>query len=498
MKKGFLLFLMILAVPAAFADIAITTDQSIYNVGNKIKTSASILYESNFEGLFKLAISCDSYKLEYFIAPVSLEANFRTAINVPELAATSSMLGNCTITGDLATNDNLVVEKKKSNNFAVTRQLTVLPVNSRLIASPSDIIFVSGVINEAHGNNILKATAKITLGNDSYNTDAVNGKFNLSVEIPKNIKSGRHEIGISTFDSKNNFGDAAIEFDVTAIPTYMGLELGNSQLSPGSKIGIVSSLYDQADELINTSLDLKLDSPSKNNVFTKAVQSNEKMEYEFSQYAEPGAYTLTSAYRNLLVQSSINITTVREVKIRYENEIVSIENIGNVPFEDELTFILKSDSKKYPITKEISVEPSKLVNIDLSKEVPLGIYDIKMSVQEGIEPVKDKVEEVIQGIADSAKDNIGNLMPGSDEANENLLADNVEIRDNRPIYKKVATGLGSISGALVGSDGVLAKNPLIAPITLVAIVLLLVFRYGRKPIMALIKGKKDDKKEDED
>lgn len=496
MKKGFLFFLMLLAVPAAFADIAITTDQSIYNVGNKIKTSASILYESNFEGLFKLAISCDSYRLEYFIAPVSLEANFRTAISVPELAATSSMLGNCTITADLATNDNLAVEEKNSNNFAVTRQLTVLPVNSRLIASPGDVILVSGVINEAYGNNILKATAKITLDNGSYSADAVNGKFNLSVEIPKNIKSGKHVIEISAFDSKNNFGDGAIELDVTAIPTYIGLELGDSQLLPGAKIQILSSLYDQADELINTSLDLKLDSPGKNNVFTKSIQSNEKIEYEFSQYAEPGIYALTSAYRNLLAQSSINITTVREVKIRYENEIVSIENIGNVLFEDELTFILESESKKYPITKEISVGPGKLVSIDLSKEVPLGIYDIKMPVQEGIEPVKDKVEDVIQGIADSAKDNIGNLLPGSAESNENLLADNVEIRDNRPIYKKVATGLSSISGALVGSDGVLAKNPLIAPITLVAIILLLVFKYGRKPIMALIKGKKDDKEED--
>jgi hypothetical protein len=78
-----------------------------------------------------------------------------------------------------------------------------------------------------------------------------------------------------------------------------------------------------------------------------------------------------------------------------------------------------------------------------------------------------------------------------------VLADGVTIHDNRPIYKKVASGIGSISGALVGSDGILAKNPLIAPITLVVIILLLVFRYGRRPIMNLIKGKKDGKKEDD-
>ena len=89
------------------------------------------------------------------------------------------------------------------------------------------------------------------------------------------------------------------------------------------------------------------------------------------------------------------------------------------------------------------------------------------------------------------------MVTGKTQMAESVLAADVEIHDNRPVYKKIASGLSSISGALVGSDGVLAKNPLVAPITLVVIVLLLVFRYGRKPIMNLIKGKKDDKKEDE-
>ena len=107
MKKGVLFFLMLLLIiPIAFADITIKTDQNIYNIGNKIKASASVLQSNNFEGLFKLTISCENYKLQYFLTPISLEANFRTAVGVPELVATSSMLGSCNIIGDLVTNDN--------------------------------------------------------------------------------------------------------------------------------------------------------------------------------------------------------------------------------------------------------------------------------------------------------------------------------------------------------------------------------------------------------
>ena len=489
MKKG-VLFLLIffLTIPIVFADITIKTDQNIYNLGNKIKASASVLQSNNFEGLFKLTISCGNYKLQYFLTPISLEANFRTAVNVPELVVTSSMLGDCLIIGDLLTNDNLVVEEKESNSFEVTNQLTVLPVKSKITALPSDKIQIIGVVNEAFGNNVLKAETKITIDNNSYAIDAIDGKFNLSLELQKNIKSGKHTIEISALDAKNNIGSASIELDITAIPTYIKLELSNNQLLPGTKIDITSSLYDQADDLINASLDLELTSPSGNKVFRKVVQSNDKISYEFSQYSEPGLYTLVSSYKNLLTQSTINITAIRGVKVKYENETVFIENIGNVFFEDELTFILESDSKKFPILKKINVGPGKILNIDLSKEVPLGIYDIKIPFKEGLEPIKEKLEEVIQGISDSTQESIGGIL----QEQEDVLAENVEIHDNRPVYKRVASGFASISGALVGADGVLAKNPLIAPIILVVIVLLVIFRYGRKPIMKLIRGKKDD------
>ena len=182
------------------------------------------------------------------------------------------------------------------------------------------------------------------------------------------------------------------------------------------------------------------------------------------------------------------MTAIREVKIKYENEGVFIENIGNVPFEDELTFILESKQKKYPILKKISVEPGKLLSIDLSKEVPLGIYDIKLPMKEGLEPVREKVGEIIQSAAESAQESLINLLP----ENENLLASDVEIHDNRPLYKKFTGSLSSLGGTLVGADGLLAKNPLLAPAILIAIVLIIVFRYGRKPIIRLIKGKKDD------
>ncbi|MBI2654301.1 hypothetical protein HYX02_05845 [Candidatus Woesearchaeota archaeon] len=485
MKKGALILAFLLIMPIALADITIITDQNIYNLGNKIKASASIIQSENFEGLFKLTISCDNYNLQYFLTPISLEPNFRTAVNVPELVASSSMLGNCTIIGELLTNDNLLVENRQSNAFSITRQLAVLPVKSKITALPDETLQINGVVNEAFGNNVLKTAMKIAMDNNTYTTDAINGKFNMTLGLQANIKSGRHTLEISAYDTKNNFGSALIELEITAIPTYIKIDISGAQLQPGYKVEIVSSLYDQADDLINASLDLELTSPSKSKVFLKAVQSDEQIGYEFSQYAEPGLYTLISSYKNLLAQSTINISTIRGVKIRYDNEVVLVENIGNVIFEDELTFILESESKKYPITKKVKVEPGKAISIDLSKEVPFGIYDVVLPVKEGLEPLKEEIDEKIKNLTESAIQKLA-------AEKEKLLAKDVTIHDDRPLYKKFASSFSSISSGLIGSDGILTKNPLIAPIILVVILLAVVFRYGRRPIMRLIKGKKDD------
>ena len=494
MKKVILFLIFILLLPLVFADITITTDQNIYNLGNKIKASASILQNKDFEGLFRLTLKCQNYQLEYFRTPISLEANFRTAVNVPELTITSSMLGICSIIGDLITNDNLLIEQRNSNNFDVTNQLKVLPVSTKITALPDDFIQIGGIVNEAFGNNVLKAAINIILGNNSYATDATDGKLNFTIGIPKNIKSGIHIIEISASDSKNNFGSSSINLEITAVPIYIKTYLSGEKFAPGSAVQITTTLYDQADDIINASLDLELNSPQGGKVFTKNVQSNQKIEYEFSQYAEPGTYILISSYKNLVDKNSINITKVTEVRMRYENQSVIIANIGNMPFEDELTLLLESGLKKYAITKKIKLEPGKIINLDLSREVPYGIYDITAPIRKGLEPVKGKIEETIKDILGSPQESVSSLS----SEKQSILAEDVIIDDNRPIHKKIASGFSSISALIVGADGVLAKNPLLAPMILLVILLLIIIRYGRKPLMRLIKGKKDEGNKDKD
>ena len=490
MKKFHLLFsIFLLLIPVALADISIQTDQNIYNLRNGIKVSASVLESSNFEGLFKLTILCSGYSLQYITKPITLESNSRTAVSVEELPVTSSMLGNCTVTGALTTTEGTIVEEQDSNYFGVTSLLTVLPVNAKITALPGDTIQVAAVVNEAYGNNVLKAPTKITMESSVYPVDAIDGRLNFNIAVPKNIKSGLHSIKIDSYDLNGNAGSNSIELEITAVPSYIKVETGSDILAPGSKAAITSSIYDHADDLVNDSLELEMVSPKNNKVFKKLVDSNEKLEYEFSQYAEPGVYRLAAAYKNLVSQGSITIGTVRDMQIKYENESVFLENTGNVPFIDELTFVLQNELKKYLVTKKISIDPGKVLSIDLSKEVPEGLYNIFVPLKADLESIKKALNDTEQ--------NLMNFNHGNNTL-QKILADNALIHDNRPVYKKIAAGLSSISANLVGSNGFVTNIPWLAPLVLVSILLILLVRYGRKPIASVyrkIRGRKEEHQE---
>ena len=490
MKKVMLLLLFIVLCPSAFAEITIKTSQSIYNLGNGIGASASVLRGNSFEGLFKLAIECGDYKLDYFLIPISLEPDFVTAINIPDITASKLMIGKCNLVGAI-TSDSQTVDQSNSNEFKVTDKLSILPVQSKITAFPSDSIQMTGIVNEAFGNNVLKATTVITLGNMSTTIDTIDGKFNATIKIPKNIKSGLHSIEINAADAKNNLGSAFVELYITPVPNYLKIELSESSIMPGTKVSITSTIFDQADDIINDSLSLELTSPKNNKIFTKTLQSSENIEYEFSQYAEPGIYELVASYRNLAAQTSLNVTKIREIRIKYYNESVSVENIGNVVFEDELTFVLEGVSKKYPLTRKVKIEPGKTLILDLSKEVPYGVYDILVPIKEGIDVITDNINKTFGSLIEE-----GLNISGFSTGEKDILADGVVIHDNRPVYKKFAGRLASVSTFLVGADGILTKNPIIAPMLILVILVLIFIRYGGKPLLRLMRRRKKDEKED--
>jgi hypothetical protein len=478
MKKWLLFIVLFLLVNLHIinAEIDLETDEKTYNLGNKIRVSASALLNYDFDGLLELSLNCDDYNFQYFLTPISLESDFRSAIIVPEIKAASSMLGNCKITSSLTSNKGLLIEKVDSEGFFVTHKLNVIPSISIIEALPSESITISGFVNEATGKSVMNGTVKIDLGQTIYDAEVIEGFFTRDIKLLHDIKSGQQIVTIRAFDLNNNLGLGKLDLYIEPVPKFIELEIGRKNFLPGEILDFIPKVYDQAGDIIPDELEIDFIGPIKK-IFRKESKINELFSYELNQYAEAGKYTLTSTYKNLTTKADIMVKGVNDVKIKYLDEKIIVENIGNLPFNDKLTFFLQGKSINYSITRNVKLDPGNFVTIDLSKEVMLGVYDIMAPIRKGIEPIKDSFSNQVSSFIDDLKVQKEEIFEG-----QGILAGDVKIHDNRPFYKKIGTGLTSISGMLVGADGFLTKKPFLAPILLVFILLVIVFRYGRKSI----------------
>ena len=64
--------------------------------------------------------------------------------------------------------------------------------------------------------------------------------------------------------------------------------------------------------------------------------------------------------------------------------------------------------------------------------------------------------------------------------------ENVEIKDNRPFYKK--RGVGFVTGAVVAGAGLFLKRPKVASLTMIVILLSTVGFFSRKKIERIIES----------
>jgi len=194
-------------------------------------------------------------------------------------------------------------------------------------------------------------------------------------------------------------------------------------------------------------------------LFKKTVESGEVELYGLGPYNPPGVYILAARYERISTRKTTRVTIVKDIAMTHQGESVLIENTGNVDFNDDTTIILKGDST-YLVNKKINLNPGETIEVDLSEEVPLGNYDILLETEENV--------------------SIG-------LTSESLLAGNVLIHDNRPLLKKVSSQLGQVTGFIIGSDGIVSRSSWYGPLLLGAILITIVFYYGRFTLFGLLR-----------
>ena len=467
-------FLLLFIIPYAFAEISITLPgKETYNLGEKITPTISIKEGQSHDGFFKLQLICDNYNLQYYTTPINLEADLRTQVAVPELTLSSPMIGTCIIKAGLDSNDGTNVDSASSTNFLVSDLIDII-TEENLQSDPGEELLILADVRKASRELLSKGEFSIKYLDEQENGNITAGKLEHVLNIAADREAGEYQITIAAADRYSNHGDKTLNLKIPQIPTSIQNDIENNVLTPGDTLKAKITLYDHTNRLINaSSINVKVFNPDESQIAEKEVQSSGQFEFGIERNQVPGVYFLLSSHGEVSGQSTFTVVMVKKIAMKQENNIVNIENTGNVDYDEETTIIMESNDKKYLINKKLELKPGESIAIDLSKEVPGGTYDVILP--------EEAVEE----------DDMSNETSQESIGPANVIKD-VPIEDNRNAIRKTADVLKAVTGAVVGTASYVVSKPKLASVILVTIILGVVTYYSRDFIVQKVKGKKPE------
>lgn len=438
--------IFILSLSFVNAEITIVMpEQEIYNLGESVMPSVSIKESEDYQGFFSIRASCSDFKIDYYTIPLNLEANVRTEISVPEFKVFNTMKGACNLKANYEDITESLIATANSKPFVVSETLNI-EVPKNITVDPGQTIEIKGKVMNARQENLDRGEISLIFVDEILESDVKFGEFSFNLIVSSEMEPSSYQIRLKTVDKYGNKGSENIELQVKQIPTSIS-HLIDKEYEPGSEMNAKVSLLDHRDEpILNYQISNELIREDET-VSENSVESGEDFKFQIPSTMSPGNYILQSTYESITQSSSFEILSVSSIEVDMEKNSIVVTNTGNVEINEDTVAILDNGEEKYTIEKRIKMAPGENFEIDVSKKVPKGLYDI---IYEGVE------------------------------------FNNVVIEDNRNFLKKGASGLSSVTGQVVTK--VKSESKTIGTIILIMIIIIIGF-YSRGYVKNMFKKK---------
>ena len=413
MKKELLLIpILILAITIASATITIDSQpKSTYKIGDKINLAISINSETK-QIILSSTINCPSHNLNYFKTPIDLTtgSNF---INIPSITVQQNLLGDCQVEFSLLDLNEIQLEKTNTEQFSITNIIDLEFTTDKTNYLPGETILIEGQTeNKAKINSVLTDEGTVL---EDHSETLETTKISFSIILDKNLRKGEKTIQLSAEDEKGNIAESSKTITIEQIPKTLELDLVNIEINPSEQPTITSHIYDQAKDNIIDQVSYKVYNPENTVIYTVEDQSETQINIELPENPSPGEYLIKAIHKNLEDIKKLKILEIRDIEINVKDGIVSVVNIGNVKYTDQISINAKSeDGITYQVPLDINLNPGEKSRIDLTSELPAQSYELEIS----------------------SEDNA-------------IQVEGITINDNRPTVKKVSQSISKITGASI-------------------------------------------------
>lgn len=366
----------------ASAEILISQVSDRYNVGDKFNVSITLIYSSDTTDLLRVTFQCGEKEIEIYRNTHSVEANEEEKIMV------STVLGDFLI-GDVRGECVIKVfyaeEEKIGSTFELTNELEVTMHANAITFSPEEEIIIEGSVKKA--NSFLEeGFVEARLENTNITNFGIvkDGKFSLKLKLPGNIKGSQYQIFTKAYERSpsgevTNEGVYYVSITVRQVPKSIDIALDTQRITPDSELSYSIMVLDQAGENINTDASLKIFLPDGKIKMQEIVKTGETQKLFFARNETPGTWKMQASTGSLTAERKFEISELKELSFKLENSILTVTNIGNVPYSGffEVTIGEKNEVKEL---KNLPVGESKKFNL----KAPEGEYSISVKNNDAI------------------------------------------------------------------------------------------------------------------
>ncbi|MBS3168185.1 hypothetical protein J4216_03615 [Candidatus Woesearchaeota archaeon] len=280
---------------------------------------------------------------------------------------------------DIAVRDNLGNTLNSDNlfNIKIEGNLDIVANLDKNLYDPGDTLTLRGYVGSGSNKNFKDIDVEFDFFNEIITKNLADSgeSFSVSYSIPSRIKTGKHDVKITSSDEEGNYGTNVINYNVRAIPTSLNIALlGSSAFDPGSKVDFRATLLDQAGDLMQDNVNVRLIDESGREADVKFVSSGVNNNLILSSKAKPGNWRLKAEGYDLNAESNFNVKEYKKLNTTLNGDKVKVENVGNVPY-DGVFDILGNDEKK---TVDLNLGVGESKDIKLGDLFPSGNYSIKL------------------------------------------------------------------------------------------------------------------------
>lgn len=375
-----------LAVNFVSAGIFFSDLDSKYNLGDMINLDVDV--EPFEEGsLLNVKLYCDGNAvIEFNNYPSDAgDVNIKLPLNFNTIDQAN---GNCYFSGEYNG------ETRNSNNFEISRLLTVSLSKDAFFANPGEQIIVSGSAKKLSGdpaNGMVEISVPLLEGlkvingtNSSESYDAgssygsvVGGDFSVVVSIPENAPAGDFRIDSLVYEEikgqKASEGVAYANLKVFQVLNDVELNLNSQNFDPGAIVEIEPKLLDQTGVNIDDEVSVIIRNELGERFYEKIVKSGEKISYELPSDFQSGNYEIEAS--NGDINSIRNFFVNQKAKVSFElvDNTLVVTNVGNVPYKKSIEININDNH----FVKQVSLGLGESVSFKLTGEE--GSYDVVVS-----------------------------------------------------------------------------------------------------------------------